>query len=430
MRAGVAEINITPHVGVELAGYDFGPSVGILDDLMAQALILQSGEESVIFVCADLLGLGDDLVGAVRQRVEEQWGVSGERVILSGSHTHSGPATMYVRHWGTVDKIYRQEIESKLVGLIGMAQSTMVEAQVKTAIGHVDQISENRRRGEEVIDPAVPVLRVESAEGDPLAILFNFGCHPVALHSYRNLISPDFPGYARQVVRSVLGEEVCTLFTLGAAGDVNPKGYEHGRTTPRRARQIGAILGCEVAKVALDIPPAVDTRLQVERTIVNLPLASLPPSGELGKMIQQFDLEIENRRQQGRPRWEVSEAAIRRDWAKEAMQAQKAGEQPATRPCEIQAIRLGEAAFVVMPLEVFSETALAIKAGSPFQSTCLISNANGTLGYLPPAQAYTVRDYTNPQGLAPKVLGLYAFDKGAEPLVRQEAIQLLQRLTV
>jgi len=39
--------------------------------------------------------------------------------------------------------------------------------------------------------------------------------------------------------------------------------------------------------------------------------------------------------------------------------------------------------------------------------------------------AYQDDDYTNPQGLAPKVYGLYALAPEAEPLFRQRATELL-----
>ena len=54
--------------------------------------------------------------------------------------------------------------------------------------------------------------------------------------------------------------------------------------------------------------------------------------------------------------------------------------------------------------------------------------AVGELGYLPTADAYASDDYTNPQGLAPKVYGLYAFSEAAEPLFRERAGALLAEL--
>ena len=86
------------------------------------------------------------------------------------------------------------------------------------------------------------------------------------------------------------------------------------------------------------------------------------------------------------------------------------------------------AILLALPLELYSETALEIKAHSPASVTLISSNSNGGVGYLPTADAYEGRDYTNPQGLAPQVYGLYALASGAEPLLRHSASQALEAL--
>ena len=94
----------------------------------------------------------------------------------------------------------------------------------------------------------------------------------------------------------------------------------------------------------------------------------------------------------------------------------------------MQALRLGDAVLLALPLEVFTETGLAIKAASPAAWTVICSNSNGFNGYLPTRDAYDSGDYTNPEGLAPKVYGVYAFSPEAEPLLRQKAIEFLRAI--
>ena len=124
----------------------------------------------------------------------------------------------------------------------------------------------------------------------------------------------------------------------------------------------------------------------------------------------------------------VSEARIKRDWAADAIEAQQSGQVRETVPCEVQAIRLGSAALLALPLEVFCETVLAIKHTSPASVTLISTNSNGGVGYLATADAYEGRDYTNPQGLAPKVYGLYALSSEAEPLLRRTVPDVLRSL--
>jgi neutral ceramidase len=259
-------------------------------------------------------------------------------------------------------------------------------------------------------------------------VLCNFGCHPVSLHSYRSLISPDYPGYARAIIRSVLGSQAVQLFTLGTAGDINPAGYVAGQTTPRRSRQIGSILGCEVARVALGLQTRPESSLQVARKVIELPIEPLPTSDELRAMERKWAAEADRRQAEGRARADISYALIHRDWAHEALDACAAWPLPRTRPCEMQALRLGDAVLLALPQEVFTETGLAIKAASPAAWTIVCSNSNGFNGYLPIRDAYESGDYTNPQGLAPKVYGLYAYSPEAEPLLREEAIAFLRAM--
>jgi neutral ceramidase len=427
-RAGTARTIITPPVGVELSGYGFGPSVGILDDLQAQALVLESDTATVAIVTADLIGFGAELVASVRQRIQASLGIPDSHVLLSASHTHSGPAAEPMRQWGAVDENYVRLLADHLVGLVHVAWHNRQDARIGIGMGRVDNVSENRRRPDGPRDVAVPVVRVDNAQGEPMAVLFSMGCHPVSLHSYRNLISPDYPGYARQVLADVLGKDVVSMFVLGTAGDINPAGYVARQTTPRRSRQIGAIVGCEVARVALDPANMQDTTLRIERAQIELPVEPLPARSALIETRDRYAAQAEQLRAENQPFREIAVAEIHRDWASDALQALDSGNVLHSLPFEVWAMRLGNVAAVALPAETFTDTGLAIRAASPAALTMTISNSNGCIGYLPTAEAYETEDYTNPQGLAPKVYGIYALSPGAEPLVRRTAIDLVQSL--
>jgi neutral ceramidase len=254
------------------------------------------------------------------------------------------------------------------------------------------------------------------------------GCHPVSLHSYRNLIAPDYPGYARSAIRRLWGEDVTVLFTLGPAGDVNPASFVWKQATPEKSTQMGEALARKVARVAQGIAMDRAPLLRAAVTTVDLPLAPLPRGDELSALRDRTAAEAQALHSAGRPWEKIACAEIDRGWASEALQAVEAGQAQRAQPCEVQALRLGAAALLALPLEVFAETGLAIRRASPALQTLLVSNANGALSYLPTAGAYTCEDYTNPQGRAPKAYGLYALAEPAEPLVRQATLDLLRTL--
>jgi hypothetical protein len=436
--AGTSTIVITPPVGVELAGYSFGASQGILENLEAQVLVLVkqpiekdglgiNGQGKLVVITADLLTFGTEFTRRVRQRVEAETGIPGNQVILAASHTHSGPTTVHFRQWGLMDEAYVRSLEDSLVGAARMARYDLWEARLGWGCGKVESISENRR-GKAVLDPAVPLLRVDDLDGKTRAVLMNYACHPVSLHSYRNLFSPDYPGYMRQVMKEVLGTQVTVLFTLGTAGDINPKGYRPRTFTPERSRWMGTILGCEAARVALESAPlagGLEAELRVTSRRVELPVAPLPSAVELEARHRQFCERIKQLSQAGEGWEEIARWEIQREWAEDGLREWRLGDVRSSVTCEITATRLGGMRFLAAPLELFTETGLAIKAAFPAETVLICSNANGALGYLPTQDAYLEQDYTNPEGLAPRVYGLYALAEQAEGVFRQEAVRLL-----
>jgi hypothetical protein len=443
--AGISSIVITPPVGVELAGYSFGASQGILEDLEAHVLLLTHGPQEndqgrLVLITADLLTFGAEFTARVRRRVEAETGIPGGQVILAASHTHSGPTTVHFRQWGLMDEAYVRSLEDALVGAVRMARNNLKEARLGWGCGKVESIGENRR-GKAVLDPAVPLLRVDDLDGKARVVLMNYACHPVSLHSYRNLFSPDYPGYMRQVMKEVLGKQVTVLFTLGTAGDINPKGYRPRTFTPERSRWMGKILGCEAAKVALESAPEilaapevlavpgaenpVEAELRVASQKVELPVVPLPSATELETLHRQFCERIEQLNQAGEGWEEIARWEIQREWAEDGLREWQAGGVRSSVTCEITAARLGGMRFLAAPMELFSETGLAIKAAFPGETVLICSNANGALGYLPTQDAYLEQDYTNPEGLAPRVYGLYALAEEAEGVFRQEAVRLL-----
>ena len=74
LRAGVAEVNITPPVGITLCGFSArkGPSASVHDDLYARALVLDDGRTRLGVVTADVISFAPDLVDRIRTLVAEQ----------------------------------------------------------------------------------------------------------------------------------------------------------------------------------------------------------------------------------------------------------------------------------------------------------------------------------------------------------------------
>jgi neutral ceramidase len=85
------------------------------------------------------------------------------------------------------------------------------------------------------------MLIARSESGNPLAILFSYGAHPVAQGSSLNQFDPDYPGASISHIEQQTG--AFAQFILGPAGDqdpLEPHGVGHGD-------ELGIVLGKAVA---------------------------------------------------------------------------------------------------------------------------------------------------------------------------------------
>src|SRR6185369_1324208 len=95
-----------------------------------------------------------------------------------------------------------------------------------------------------LVDRTVPVLRVDSAEGKLIAVLFGYACHNTTLTQTNYNLCGDYAGFAQVYVEErQLGAQA--MFMIGCAGDANP--YPRGSMAD--ARENGASLGQEVCRI-------------------------------------------------------------------------------------------------------------------------------------------------------------------------------------
>ena len=93
-RAGVAKVRITPEKPMWMSGYAnrTKPAEGTLHDLWAKALVLQdpNGQRCVL-VTLDLVGIERTLSQAACAELERKYRLPRSAILLSVSHTHTGP---------------------------------------------------------------------------------------------------------------------------------------------------------------------------------------------------------------------------------------------------------------------------------------------------------------------------------------------------
>lgn len=272
-KAGVAKVDITPQTGLPLWGFEdrTAPATGTRDPLYARVLVLESGGTRIALVALDLgRCFGPDSMQHLRAQAKQSSGIS--YVLVVASHTHSAPV-ISDRYPNGAPPWEASTLE-KIGRAIDEANRNKVDARLGTGYG-VTYIGHNRLRHNPdgsvswfernttrtptaPIDPTVSVLRVDTADGRPLAILVNYACHPVIFGSDNLEYSADYPGVMTKTVEDAFGGQPLCFFLQGAPGDINPF-YAVTRLDEDAVHWrdwTGQHLGEEAARVAKEIHTA------------------------------------------------------------------------------------------------------------------------------------------------------------------------------
>jgi hypothetical protein len=371
------------------------PSQSIHDDLTATALVLDDGTTRLGIVAADVIALADWHVAEIRERARAAVEIPPDNLLLALSHTHSGPLTWRGRGYDELVEPYCHNLTNQIVGALAWAERQARPARLAFDRGDV-QIQVNRREkrsdGTTVIgvnptgpiDPEVGVVRIDAEDGQPIAALVNYACHPVILGPRSYALSADFVGRVRAIVEA--GSGARCLFLQGCTGDLNPIGGVTDRYD--NCYRLGTILGGEVLKTYARIEPAPLDGLGATRRVFNLPFQPLEPIPTIEQEIAELQGRLAGLQAEVAPALLVQTTQFALAQAEQALGEVKAGRSQRQLPFEVQALRLGTVGIAAAPAELFVEIGLAIKQRSPFAATLALGYANGCIGYVPVATAY------------------------------------------
>ncbi len=393
-------IIITPPVGVDLCGFGGreGPSQGVHDDLRACALYLSNGTEELMIITADLIGLHHEEVAEIRAGIHSSAGLSPESVMISCSHTHSGPATRCLNYLGGHDEEYLAELKRRLVGPAGFAKAGARPVQIGVTRAPVS-VGINRREwrdghiilGENPDGPLTPdadILYVDDADGNPVARLWCHAAHPVTLGGDNLLISGDWPGYAQREVERCYGGDCVAMFMQGCCGNIN----SHPRGSFTVAEKQGQTMAAAVVQADAVTPRVSEAVLRATSKPVGLPLSDPPSLEEAEEAARQLTAEADANRDNENIGLRALHAGVAQ-WADEILELARNGPQQREVPFEVQALRIGDMGIVGLPGEVFVEYAANIREAGALPVMATAAYTNGNIGYVPTADAYAEGGY-------------------------------------
>jgi hypothetical protein len=412
LTVGFAERDITPDVGMQMAG-DYVPTFvkGFHDRCKARVAVFDDGRRPVVLVGLDTLVAPESVVKSAREQIHARCGIAPETVMIGAAHNHSsGPvaivqpheydgASELVRHLAyddsqVADQGYLDELARQISNAVCEAYENRIEACCGCAAGTEDKVAFTRQflmkngltythpgqgnpdiaKPMGPIDPQVGVLGAWTRDGRFLGCVVNYTCHATTNPGDGLEASANWIYYMERVIRGAMGAEVPVVFLQGAAGNVtqvdNLSPYKYPRNTAW-AEFVGGRVGAEAVKTLLTVIPGAMGPLDSRSTVLRIPRRA--PSPEHVRAAY----EIVKR---GKP-----EKGSIADWvfAKEIVMLDYKIKETPIVPVEIQAIQIGPVVFIANPAELFCQAGLDIKAASSFPQTSVVAYANGAAGYVP-----------------------------------------------
>lgn len=379
---GAAREVITPPIGGQLYGYNPDiRSTEVADDLTATAFYFAQGETKALMITATVCLIQTELADKTLDQISALTGVPRDAILLSATHTHSGPNVAGSYGWGNIDTAYCQQIFiPKLLCAAQQAVQNAVPARMQVAQGKSD-VGINRRQlshqnhvglGQNPwapYNPNMTVLTFTDEKGKVLGNLIHYGCHGTAAGANTE-ITRDWSGHMTDALEAVTGG--ITGFFNGPEGDVGPR-ISNGKTTGNLSyvKELGARAAADALRVYRDSLAQADVSLQAMTVETKVPLKSRIPVEEAQRLRDKFkDCTVNIG---GQIRYQMEQILESYDNGGEDLHAFCFGQ---------TYIRLGNVVFVAFPFELFSEIGMRIDEYFPDLKVLSLSNTNGSAGYM------------------------------------------------
>ena len=413
-RAGAAAVDITPQeFPVRVSGSFYERTTSqVKDRLHARCLVLDNGRERVAIVVVDNCVIPRDLLDQAKKLANKATGIPTDRMLMSATHTHSGPALDgLLGSDGNVK--YRQWLPGQIAEAVRAAVANLAPARIGWAVVQDAEHTHCRRwirRPDRIdtdpfghrsirammhpgyqnpdylgpsgpVDTGLSVVSVQSPEGKPIALLANYSMHYVGAEP----LSADYYGAFAEKIGELIGAggiqpPFVGIMSNGTSGDLHWMDYSQTKPAqPQGHVEYAAAIAREVSEACRKIEYHTWAPMTMRERLLTLKVRPISDQ-DLAWARELFD-KFKDRKPTSLPEVYAREQVLMSNM-------------PSTHELKLQALSIGELGIVAIPCEVFGITGLKIKAYSPLAPTFTIELANGYDGYLPPPEQHKLGGYT------------------------------------
>lgn len=356
--AGAYKSNITPKLGGPIiGGWNSPPADYIHDELFARSIVMDDGENKLVMVTVDNVGVDQKVFDVAKQRIEEATGIPASHILIASTHTHSATSARGVgekgREWHPDEPLddYQSFMASRISDGVQIALGNLEPARIGWGSVDVPQHVFNRRwkmkpgtptpnplGGNDIAvmnpgvgnpnllepagptDPEVSYLSIQATDGRPLALFANYSLHYVGGVPTGH-VSADYFGMFADKIQELLGADrqnpgFVAMMSNGTSGDINNINFRGPRVS-RPPYEKMKLVADDVAKAVMkgyhDINYLDWVPLDAKQAQLNLKVRR--PSPELAKFVEEVNARpetVEGRHRLEKPmpsglsRWKLS----------------------------------------------------------------------------------------------------------------------------
>ncbi len=411
-KIGFAQEIITPPVGVGLAGYmNRRPNMGMYDDLFVKSLIIEQGDTRCGFLIFDLCSLGENMFDRLFQEIGGKYGEKfRDSIIISTTHTHTGPDLR--REMDELAQYSFEQICSAAMRALERAIMNLLDGEIEVGSVYNNPYGFVRRywmkNGTIVTNPGWCNPEIEKPESDfdrtigiikviqqgrLTALICNIANHGDTVGG--NLVSADWYGRFVQEIQYVLRSGLPVIVLDDASGDINHFDLHQkiNQTSIKEATRIGRGYAAIVLEALDKLEKLPENAITVSNTPVTIPHRKLSPAevaeaenilATVPDIPKEGDFESQDLANKV--------PAALRFFAQRALDCHHKSND--SHEGRITALKFGsDLAFVTLPGEPFNGIARAIRAGSKFKHTFVVSLAQSPSGYVPMQECFARGGY-------------------------------------
>ena len=245
LKVGFSRLDVTPPLGADLSGYFFRREAkGIRDPLYLNTVAIKSGEETLILMAIDYIGIELSHNIKIRKLISEKTAVPEDHILIAALHQHTSPCLADPENKPTalrdnvfINVLYRKFADGAKIAIDDMKEAKMSSAELNvaepiafvrryfTTDGSVQTNPSTKKytltkRCAEA-DNTMRLLRFSRENADDIALI-NFSTHPDVIGGEH--FSADWPGFTRRYVEEDI-RGVSAIFFTGCQGDSNHIDY-------------------------------------------------------------------------------------------------------------------------------------------------------------------------------------------------------------